>query len=247
MPVPVILAVFKSPPMQGSMILEISPEVAYMIISRLFGGSRGGESSKQFTEIELALIERILRSSCTVFDEAWEKMIEMNTQVERLETSPQFAQVVALNEPVAVIGLDLKIGEESGIISICVPHTAIEPLAKQLNTRMLYTNTSPDGSSKVESKAEIITEKLERTPVSLITYFDTTLATVSDIVNLQVGDVIRLNHRTEDPVTINVEHIPKFLAKIGSQSGHYALQIENVIREEEQETIWERFNSAVLN
>jgi flagellar motor switch protein FliM len=233
LPTPVILTVIKTPPLAGTQLIKISPDVAYMFISRLFGGSMpGGSDMKQFTEIELALIERVLRGTAGVFDEAWERVLRVNMQIERLETSPQFAQVVPLTEAVAVLDFELRIGDETGNISICVPHTSIEPVSKQLSTRLWYSSTAQDIGVADARQSELIEGKLFHTPVPLIAFFDGTTATVADILNLQVGDVVRLEHKVNRPVTINIAHIPKFHAKIGTQKTRRALQIVDIIKEE---------------
>ena len=231
LPAPVVLAIMDAPPLYGSLVVQMSPEFAYMIISRLFGGVKAGENSKQFTEIELALIDRVLRQAVSVFDEAWDKVIALSTQIERIETSPQFAQITAPNEPVAVIILNVTMGEETGLMSICIPHTAIEPVSQQLNTRMWFSSgTRDDGRS--EERTAILTSKLMQTPIPITAYFEQTPATVSDIVNLQVGDVIKLDHGIDQPLTIKVYHIPKFKATIGTLGHRYAMQIVDVIKEE---------------
>ena len=231
LPAPVVLAIMDAPPMYGSLVLQMSPEFAYMLISRLFGGVSAGENSKQFTEIELALIERVLRQAVSVFDEAWDKVVEFSTQITRIETSPQFAQVTAPNEPVAVIILNITMGEESGLMSICIPHTAIEPVAQQLNTRMWFSSGTRD-DGKGEERLAILREKLLHTPISLTAFFEQTPATVADIVNLQIGDVIKLDHTVGHPLTIKVHHIPKFRVAVGTMGQRYAMQIVDIIKEE---------------
>ena len=231
LPAPVVLAIMEAPPMYGSLIAQMSPEFAYMLISRLFGGVTTGENSKQFTEIELALVERVLRQAIGVFDEAWDKVIELDAQIDRIETSSQFAQITAPNEPVAVVIINVTMGDETGLMSICIPHTAIEPVAQQLNTRMWYSSGVRDDDKSGE-RAAILSGKLLQTPIPLIAYFDQTPATVSDIVNLQIGDVIKLDHGIDQPLTVNVQHIPKFRATIGTLGYKYALQVVDVIKEE---------------
>jgi len=233
LPAPVILAIMEAPPMYGSLILQMSPEFAYMLISRLFGGGSGGDTLKQFTEIELALVERVLRQAVSVFDEAWDKVIELSTQIDRIETSSQFAQITAPNEPVAVIIVNVTMGDETGLMSICIPHTAIEPIAQQLNTRMWFSGgTRDDGRS--EERAAMLATKLLGMPIQLTAFFDQTTATVTDIVNLQAGDVIKLDHGIDQPLTIRIQHIPKFRATVGTLGAKYALQIIDVIKEENQ-------------
>jgi flagellar motor switch protein FliM len=232
LPAPVILAVTDAHPMHGSLLIQMSPEFAYMLISRLFGGGTTGENSKQFTEIELALIERVLRQQCEVFSEAWDKVIEISMQIDRIETSPQFAQITAPNEPVAVIILSISMGEETGLMSICIPHTAIEPISQQLNTRMWFSSGIRD-DGRGEERLAALTGMLMHSPIPMTAIFEQTPATVSDIVNLQIGDVIKLDHPVEEPLTIKVQHIPKFRATIGTLGHKYAMQVVDILQEEE--------------
>jgi len=232
LPAPVVLAVMGAEPLYGSILFQMSPEFSYMLISRLFGGGTTGENSKQFTEIELALVERVLRQSCGVFEEAWDKVIEVSPQIERIETSPQFAQITAPNEPVAVIILNITMGDETGLMSICIPHTAIEPVSQQLNTRMWFATSGLRDDGRGAERLAALTGTLMETPISLTAYFEQTPATVSDIVNLQIGDVIKLDHPIDDPLTIKVHHIPKFRASIGTLGSKYAMQVVDIIKEE---------------
>ena len=233
LPAPVVLVVVESPPMYGSLLFQMSPELAYMLISRLFGGGSAGESSKQFTEIELSLVERVLRQVIGVYDEAWDKVIGLSTTIDRIETSPQFAQISAPNEPVAVIILNIKMGEESGLMSICLPHTAIEPVSQQLNTRLWFSSGKRD-DGKSDERFAMLSDKIVSTQIPLTAYFEQTPATVADIVNLSIGDVIKLEHGLNQPVTIKVHHIPKFHASIGTMGTKYALQIVDIIKEDNQ-------------
>jgi len=232
LPAPVVLAVMGAEPMHGSLLIQMSPEFAYMLISRLFGGDKTGENAKQFTEIELALVERVLRQQCAVFDEAWEKVIDVSMQIDRIETSSQFAQITAPNEPVAVIIINITMGEESGLMSICIPQTAVEPVAQQLNTRMWFSSGIRD-DGRGEERLAAITGMLMHSPIPLTAYFESTPATVSDIVNLQVGDVIKLDHPVDEPLMIKVHHIPKFKANIGTLGHKYAMEVVDILTEEE--------------
>lgn len=229
LPFPVILAIMGAPPMEGSIMFQVSPEATYMVINRLLGGTtKNQDYSKQFTEIEIVLVERVLRQCMRTFDESWEKVFEVTSQLDRIETSAQFAQIAALNEPVAVATLEIKMGDESGLISICIPHESIEPVAKQLNTKLWFAGAGE--SKRVVSQRSYIENKLIHSKIDITAYFEETSATVADIVNLQVGDVIRLNHKAGEPVKIKLQHITKFKADIGTSGLDYAVQIVEVIK-----------------
>jgi len=232
LPSPVILGIFTAAPMTGSQIIQISPEVAYIIINRLLGGVKASkEAGKQFTEIELALIERFFGKIMHTFDEAWEKVLPIRAKLERLETNTQFVQVAGINDAVAICTMNLKIGDEKGLFSLCLPRSSIEAIAGSLSTRTMFT--AEIGSEHVhdEEHSLMIGEKIARSHVSLVAYFKNTPATVADVVNLQVGDVIRLNHKTHEPVMMRIEHIPKFVGNIGISESRYAIRISEIIDE----------------
>jgi flagellar motor switch protein FliM len=141
LPSPVVLAIVNTEPLDGSIMLQGSAEISDALISRLLGGAGTNKLMKKaFTEIELAIIERVIRQMLRYFDEAWVKVLKTTSHLERIETSSQFAQIVSMNEPVAVITLSVKIGSDTGVISICLPHMALEPVTKQMNTRSWYSS-----------------------------------------------------------------------------------------------------------
>jgi flagellar motor switch protein FliM len=232
LPIPVVLAVLRLSPMRGSALLEISPEAAYTIISRLLGGGTDSENGKQFTEIELALLQNVIKQILPIFEKAWEKVAKLNAQLERMETSPQFAQITGLNEASAIITLNLTVGGNSGLISVCIPHASIEPIAGSLNTLLLFSGSQHD--REIDSRTEQIGERLVNTPVTLTAYFEATPAKVRDIYNLQIGDVIRLSQRTHQPVMLKVQHIPKFYGQVGTIGTNYAIRIIDIIKGEKE-------------
>lgn len=230
LPSPVILAIVDAPPMEGSLLFQLSSEVSNAIISRILGGAGATrEAKKAFTEIELAILEHILRQMMHFFDEAWSKVIEVDSSLERIETSTQFAQIVDMNEPVALVTMNVKLGSDSGIISICIPHMAIEPVSKQLNTRSWYSGAQ---LRKVIPARETVERRINHTEVTVHAIFQDTIATVEDIANLQPGDVIQLSHKVGDPLKIMLQSIPKFHATIGTMGSKYAVKITDIIKEE---------------
>ena len=234
LPSPVVLAIMAMEPLAGSLLLEIAPDISYAMLSRLLGGSaEEKEQSRQFTEIETVLMERIIRQFMPMMAEAWGRIITVKPFLERVETNSQFAQIVALNETIAIITLNAKIGRTEGLINICIPHLSIEPINKQLNTRLLFEGAP--SSVKHEAANEKILKKIQTTSLNVTAVFNETAATVGDVLGLQIGDVLQLDHRTGDDLTVKVGHLAKFKAALGMRSSRYAVRINSLIREEELE------------
>ncbi|MDR0906234.1 MAG: flagellar motor switch protein FliM [Oscillospiraceae bacterium] len=232
---PMCMAVFKAPPMAGSQLLTFSPQASYMFINRLLGGAFPHKNAtKQFTEIELKLIERIIHDVAGVYEEAWEKVIRLKFQHERIETSSQFVQIAQGSESVAVIELDVRIGNESGGISFCLPHSVIEPISKSLNTRMWYESATSAVETAAEN-TEQIRERLYRTSVPMTASFNETSATVDDVLSLAPGDLIQLNHKATEPVIVSIAHIPKFRASLGEHNHRRALRLTEILKTEKSD------------
>lgn len=230
-PSPVLISVLNMPPFKGSTIFEMSSEVAYSVISRVLGGTKTVTShGRQFTEIELVIIERVIWQMLGCMDEAWKKVLPVSTCLDRLETSMQFSQIVDLNEAVVVITINVTVGAEEGLIAFCLPHSAVESVAEKLNSKLWYSS----GDNTIEAQPLVISKKIKEAQVNVTAVFNDTEAAVGDILCLQVGDVIQLHHRADEPITIMLQHIPKFRAFMGRQGKQSAVKIVEVLRGDEE-------------
>ena len=233
LPNPVVLGILKMAPLVGPTLIEISPPVAFSMINRLLGGETSAKSelSRAFTEIELVIIERLVRQFLPQVSEAWEKIISINTVLQRIETSSQFAQIVAMNETIAIMTLNVRIGDTEGLVNFVIPHLSLEGVAKQLNTRALFSTTE---SRQMDSATEEIRTRIGETPLVLTAEFNEVSASLYDVANLQVGDVIRLEHKVGSPLTVRVGHLPKFKASLGVKERKYAVKVQEILKEEDE-------------
>lgn len=234
LPSPVVLAILNIKPMGSSTLLEFSSDIACEIINRLLGGNGGNnETSRGFTEIDLALLEKTFIHLTKLIDASWSKVISVNTIFERIETSPQFAQIISYNETIAIITIRVKIGEfVDGFINVCIPHIAIEPVAKQLNTKLWYTT---DKTGFNEESFMSIKQKIINTKVDVTVAFNDTIAKVGDIVNLQVGDVLQLVHKVDEKLIVKIDDRNKFLGELGVMRNRYVVKITDTIKEADKD------------
>lgn len=232
-PMPVIIAIVNAIPFSGSVILEMTKEISYSIISRVLGGTKEINSEgRQFTEIELAIIERVLWQVLKNLDEAWSKMMDVTSSLDKIETSMQFAQIVDPNEPVLMVTMNISVENESGLIGVCLPHQALEPFLKILSTRLLYTGNS---NRKVITNPTEMKKSIKNTGIAVSAVFNPTEATIRDILSLHVGDVIQLQHKVNEPVIIKYQQLPKYQATLGKRKNNLAVKIMDVIREDEED------------
>lgn len=228
---PIILAIVDFTPLNGSVIFEMDPSIAYALIDRILGG-RGAsmERIRSFTEIELAIIERIIIQMLNLMTEPWESIIAIKPRLEKIETNAQFAQIIHPNEMVALITLNVVVGEVKGMINICIPHMTVEPIMPKLSTKLWFTNVE---NETVEHNKSDIEFKIEHTYVPVRAVLGRTSISISEFLDLQSGDVLPLDTNVNGDLEILVGDLPKFNAKPGVKKNKVAVKITEVLRREE--------------
>jgi flagellar motor switch protein FliM len=228
---PAILGIVNFNPLPGSVILEINPSIAYSLIDRILGG-RGYSMDKMrgFTEIELAILMRLISQILTLMKDPWENVIEIKPLLDRIETNAQFAQLMSPNEMVSLVTFTAKIGEIEGLMNLCIPHMTVEPVMSKLSTR-LWFSLIEHGSTQ-ESR-DAIENKVQESRIPLSAVLGRTTISVSDFLSLQQGDVISLRTEVNGKIEVMVGDMLKFLGKPGAHNKKYAVKLTDVIREEE--------------
>ncbi|MCL2604354.1 MAG: flagellar motor switch protein FliM [Defluviitaleaceae bacterium] len=230
---PCILAIVELQPLSGgSIIVEMSSNVGYAIIDRILGGPGFGlRKLREFSEVEKILLERVMLQMLNFLPEPWENIIPIRPRLEKIETNPQFAQIIAPTDFVALVLLNIKIGSAEGTLSFCLPHLMLEPIMDRLYARFSYdTRRRQDDTAVYREK---LTEELEKAFVPVSAVVGRTQVMVNEFVNLQVGDVIPLDSYTDSDLIIKVGSMQKFHAKPGTNRGKYAVQITALIERED--------------
>ena len=228
---PVILGIVNFSPLNGQIIMDLATNLGYAMLDRMLGGSGVPlEKSREFSEIELSIIQKILVMFTQLLREPWKNVIDINPVLQRLETNPQFAQVIAPNDMIAIVTLNMKIGDVEGFMNVCLPFFTLEDVMDKLNTKYWFSTMQENRDENYEEYIESLIRKVD---IPIRAVLGTSAISVSDFMNLQVGDCIRLDSRVDDDMNIFVGNIKKFTALPGTEKESYAVRITSVLREEE--------------
>ena len=228
---PVLLGLVNFSPLQGNIIMEVASNLGYAIVDRMLGG-RGDtlEKVRDFSEIELLIIERVLVVCVNLLREPWENVVEINPHLERIETNSQYAQIISPNEMIAIVTMNIKIGGVEGLMNICLPYITLEDVIDKINTRYWYANIQSHDETDYTQAIESIISRAE-VPVKAV--LGKSVISVGDFSSLMPGDIVRLDREVEDELDIYVGNIRKFTALPGSSGDKYAVRVTSVIREEQ--------------
>jgi len=230
---PAILGMVEFLPLSGFVVFEMNPNIVFSIIDRILGGRGTGiEKVRGFTEIELCIVERLLNQMLNLMKEPWENVLSIKPRLDRIETNSQFAQIISPNEMIALVTLDVKVGEVKGMMNICIPHLVVEPVIPKLSTRYWFASIEKEVSPQAKKNIE---NKIENTKIPLKVILGRTHITVADFLGLQKGDVIQLDTRIHSNLEVMVGDILKFYGRPGVRKNRTAIKITEIVRKEEEE------------
>lgn len=228
---PVLLGVVDFSPLEGNVILELASNLGFAIVDRLLGG--GGEpleKSRDFTEIELIIIERVLEVFTDLLVDPWGSVVEIEPKLERIETNSQFAQFISPTEMTAIVTMNITVGNIEGLMNICIPYSCVENVIDKLNTKYWYSTMKEKDDGTYQ---EVIERLIDHAKVPVRALLGRSWISVNDFMNIQIGDIIKLDTKIEDELEVYTGNIKKFHALPGATSDSYAVRVTSVIREEQ--------------
>ena len=229
LPNPTSFNVFSVKPLEGSGIIEINPSIAFPMLDRLLGGKgEPFDASREFSDIELSLFETILRVMMSTLKEAWGPVMDIYPTIESKESSPNVVQIVAQNEIVVMVVMEIIIGHSSGMMNICYPVISLEPVLPKLASRDLMLNATSSKKSR-NTELQVL---LGGAKVDVEANLGDADLRMSDILELKVGDILRLASPANDIVTVSVDSKERFKGEIGLRRFRKSIQITEIINTE---------------
>ena len=228
---PVILSIINFNPLVGNIIMELSPNIGFASIDRMLGGQ--GEpldKAREFSEIEMTILEKLMVICMSHLREPWKNVVDIEPILERIETNPQFAQIISPSDMIAIVTLNIKIGEVEGLMNICLPYFTLENIMDKLNTKYWFSTMQDVNDEEYQEHIEAL---IKRVDIPLKAILGRSSVSVVDFVNLQLGDIIRLDTDVDGDLSVYVGNIRKFTAVPGNSKDKYAVQVTSVIREED--------------
>ena len=202
LPSPTVITALGMPPYDGSAVLEMNPGFVFPVIEILLGGSGrpgGIKLDREITEIEQSILEGLYRIILNDMREAWRSVTVFDFEIQNTETDPQMLQILAPNEAVVAISMEVRIGDAVGLMNIGIPSIIIKMLRQKFDQQWSVR------------KAEVTPKEIERN-LHLIRnstlHLDARLTgpTISteDLLRLEPGDVVKLDFSLDKPLRLNM-------------------------------------------
>jgi len=233
MPRPITVGVIEGHPLSGQMLMGVSHEVTMCLIDRMLGGT-GGTSKKprELSDIELNLMEHIFGKLLANLSDSWQGIAPINYKMKAMEESYHLLQITAPGEIVAAVTLEVTIGShDSGLISLCYPYPMLEAHIESLSSQHLFTSARE--KEDLPSFQDDIIEKVHFAQVPVSVIVGGTSASVRNVMDLRVNDVLRLDRLSGQDLLVCVNHKPKFYCQPGTLRNNMAVCIQEMVTQPE--------------
>ncbi|WP_430785917.1 flagellar motor switch protein FliM [Virgibacillus flavescens] len=218
-----ILNIYSVAPLEGRILMEVNPNIAYGMMDRILGG-KGNSVNKvdNLTEIETMLMSQLFEKAVVNLQEAWSSIVEIDPVLEDFEVNPQFLQMVSPNETVVIVSLNTNIGEASGLINICIPHIVLEPIIPKLSVHYWMQTSTKNRDPETYQK---LSENIKLAKVEAKALLGQTTISIDELLNLQTNDIIGLNQPIDEPLTLEINNEAKFYVQPGKLRNKVSVQV----------------------
>ncbi|HHL40481.1 MAG TPA: flagellar motor switch protein FliM [Deltaproteobacteria bacterium] len=227
--VPSSLNIFRLPPLKGQGILVLDPNLAFLLVDNYFGGDGRFHTrveGRDFTQIELMVIKKLVLIIFKELNKVWQPVHPVEFQYDRAEINPQFVNIMSPSEVVLVITFRMEIDTLSHNFTFCLPYFMIEPIKDKLFGGFMGESVEVD-----QRWVERLTDQVRKVPLNCTAELGSVKLRMGDVINLQEGDVIQLDSKASDCITLKLEGVPKFYVRPGVTDGNYSVQLLGPIKE----------------
>jgi flagellar motor switch protein FliM len=199
MPNPTVIGQMSLKPLPGVVLVEMGTSTALTLVDRLLGGIGKSGLMRRPTELETPLLEDLLGVAAAALQQTFEPIVSVEAAVDTLEYNPNFAQAVNASEMVMVLSYSLGIVQgqlSEGLMTICYPFSLLDhawelaPVAEE----------PKQGAAADDRERFALEGAVPHLSVPVTVRLRSSSINASDLAGLQPGDVLRFDHKVDEPV-----------------------------------------------
>jgi flagellar motor switch protein FliM len=214
----------------GNGLLAIERQLLFGVLERLFGGGAAPppESSAlartRLSRVEERIVRRIVLGFGRALEAAWRPVEPLTTRHLRVEQKAENAAVAQPGDWVMSTTYDFVIDDQpAGSCTFVLPLALLEPLKERLSTGNYEEKRDDD-----EGWAPFLREALPKIPVPVIAELGRANITLGQLLDLSIGDVLRLDQPVERPIRVTVDGTAKYLGDVSVKYGNLAVQLRSL-------------------
>jgi flagellar motor switch protein FliM len=209
-------------PYEDSAVLEINPSLVFPILEMLLGGSGKSEISiqREITDIEQNLMDGLLRIILRNLSGAWKSVTTIDFSIQSLDTEPQFLQAMAPSEAVVAVGLEMRIGESTGLMNFAMPSLMIKMMRQKFDQQW-----SVRKAASMKEEQQRMLRLLQPAYIQIDGRLVGPTMRLEELLNLKLGQVMVFDYPTDKPVQCTLNGQPQFLGHVVRMGRKRALRL----------------------
>ena len=213
-------------------IIQLSNSLTFSMIDRLLGG-RGvaAELDRDFTELETSVMKKVAQDMANMMEEPWSNYLALHPSLVGLETNSRVISTVGYDDTMIIIALEVTVNDENkSILSICMPAINLDEIMMNYVTKNQKTVKKNYDPKRESERRESIMSALNQSSLTITAVLSETQLQMSDVLHLQVNDIIPLDKNIGSNVVLRIGDKDWFDGKPGIYNNKKAVKIENVYR-----------------
>src|SRR5271154_687969 len=227
LPSPTCLVSLGMKPYEGNAVLEMNPALVFPIFEMLLGGSAKSllRINREITEIEQSVLDGLFRITLNDLKTAWHSVTPLKFEIESYETEPQLLHILAPNEAVVAVSMEVRIGDKAGMMNIGIPSIVVKMLRNKFDQQW-----SVRKSQSTEQEQSRILHLIRTSRLWLDGRLRGPTLSVGDLMELKAGDVLVLAHSVDRLLELSINGKQKFAGRIVATGHKRGFQIEEAVK-----------------
>jgi len=212
-------------------ILELNNDLALSLVDKLLGGNGlGSKQNKVITPIEQKVLRVVVERIMQDLKKGWQTIDSMDFVIERFEPDIDFAQITSQSESVLLISFEILIGEQSFLMNICFATFAFDNILARLSSQKLSSIRAIKHFG--QTARDVVSHHLSRTALPIKVELGTSKLSVRELLDMQNGDIIRLDTKISDDQKVRTGNQILFLGRVGVSNNKKAIKVTKKLLEE---------------
>jgi flagellar motor switch protein FliM len=223
-------------PVQGDedeenfMFLDLSKDIGFCTVDKLLGGiGKPLEEDRDYTEIELTILEHFMRSIVAIMKNVWFDYIEVTPRLTKLETNSRILQGIAPDDNVVIVTMSITVNETQGRMNICIPASTLDVIFK-MRAAQNKRNAKKENVEVETQRRRNIMGNIYDTDLEMRGILGTVMIPAREVIHLEIGDVIRLDKTEDSMVELTVEESVWFKGEMGVHNKKLAIAIRECLK-----------------
>jgi flagellar motor switch protein FliM len=213
-------------PMGVSAAFEIDLPLAFPIIDVLLGGAGRAEAAvREITEIEEQILESVVRIIGRELEGTWHPVLEVEFTFDQRLRQAEISRLMPPSEKILSLSFEIRMPEARGMLNIALPAAVANALLRKLTQQASYRKQRGTTDSTSQMR-----RRLDHCLFPLQLVLAEQRVRVSQILSLELGDVLKLNCSLGEAANLLVSGKVLFNAHPVRMRGRRAAQVDGRVR-----------------